>query len=270
MAFKPSQPQSIGGVLDTAFQIYKGSLPKVWPLCLLLVIGSLPPTLYMLFKGTPSLAGAGDPTAYVKGIFTDPLYWLIYLVSMIVLMCAMGAIYLKQDAIAADQDLPLGRALSIALGRTPSLVLSAILFVLAVAIGCVLLVIPGLILMVSLILVSAIVVLEASGPVAGLMRSHKLVWGHWWRTSAILTVAFIIVMVLYMAIGFVVALLTPFLARGVDPFAFALINSAVLNVIMQIVVMPFFIGLILSVYWDLKLRRDGGDLAARVNALSPA
>jgi hypothetical protein len=140
----------------------------------------------------------------------------------------------------------------------------------AVAIGCVLLLIPGLILMVSLMLFGAVVTLESRGPAGGLMRSHKLVWGHWWRTTAVLTVAFIIVVVIYAAIGFVVALILPFAARNLDPLVFSLINSTVLNVVIQVLVLPFFLGLMLSLYWDLKLRRDGGDLSDRLNALNPA
>jgi hypothetical protein len=103
-----------------------------------------------------------------------------------------------------------------------------------------------------------------------LLRSHKLVWGHWWRTTAVLTVAFIIVGVIYAALGFVVALILPFVARGADPLIFTLINSVVLNVVIQVLVLPFFLGLILSLYWDLKLRRDGGDLSERLDALNAA
>jgi hypothetical protein len=33
---------------------------------------------------------------------------------------------------------------------------------------------------------------------------------------------------------------------------------------------PFYIGLFLAIYWDLKLRKEGGDLAARVGSLNPA
>lgn len=271
MAFKPSQPQSIGGVLDIGFQVYKTSVAQIWPICILIAIGTLAPSLYMLFKvGSFAQSAPTEALAYMKQLFLDPVYWLCYLLSMAISSWAMGAIYLKQDAIASGTDLTLGQALALALRRTPSLVLAAILFMIAVAIGCVLLLIPGLILMVSLMLFGAVVTLEARGPAGGLMRSHKLVWGHWWRTTAVLTVAFIIVVVIYAAIGFVVALILPFAARNLDPLVFSLINSTVLNVVIQVLVLPFFLGLMLSLYWDLRLRRDGGDLSDRLNALNPA
>ena len=34
--------------------------------------------------------------------------------------------------------------------------------------------------------------------------------------------------------------------------------------------MPFFSAMLIAVYWDLKLRKEGGDLAARVGALNAA
>jgi hypothetical protein len=35
-------------------------------------------------------------------------------------------------------------------------------------------------------------------------------------------------------------------------------------------VTPFSTAVMIALYWDLKLRKEGGDLAARVNALSAA
>ena len=58
MAIQPAQPQSIGGVLDTTFQLYKASIGKVWPLCLLAAIGGSLPTIYMVTKG---LGNPNDP-----------------------------------------------------------------------------------------------------------------------------------------------------------------------------------------------------------------
>ena len=38
----------------------------------------------------------------------------------------------------------------------------------------------------------------------------------------------------------------------------------------NLLVMPFYVAMLIAVYWDLKLRKEGGDLAARVGALSAA
>jgi hypothetical protein len=40
--------------------------------------------------------------------------------------------------------------------------------------------------------------------------------------------------------------------------------------VIQIVLSPFYCALILAIYYDLKVRKEGGDLAARVGALNTA
>ena len=67
-----------------------------------------------------------------------------------------------------------------------------ILFTLAVMIGTLLLIIPGLILMVSLLLCFPTALFDRQGPGFRLTESHRLVWGNWWRTAAILSVGLII------------------------------------------------------------------------------
>ena len=164
----------------------------------------------------------------------------------------------------------MGSALQTSLGRLLPQVLTFILFSVAVGIGFVLLVIPGLILMLSLMLCWILVVLEGKGPMAALVGSHRLVWGNWWRTAAILTVGFIVLFVLYVAVAFVVGLIVPLVGFGSDPFMVAFIGGLVINGILYLLITPYYAGLLLSIYWDLKLRKEGGDLAARVGALGAA
>jgi hypothetical protein len=105
MAIQPGQPQGIGGVLDTAFQLYKSSLPVVWPISLLLAVVGMPPTLYWMFIGEPPT----DPDDIGANIgFTlgfdpaDPVGSAIGLISGALTVWMMGALYLKQRAVGVD------------------------------------------------------------------------------------------------------------------------------------------------------------------------
>jgi hypothetical protein len=152
-----------------------------------------------------------------------------------------------------------------------TLFVMSILFFIAVMIGLVLLLIPGFILLVSLMLAWNLAVLEGKGPLAALIESHRLVWGSWWRTATILTVGFVIAFIIYVAIGFVIAIALPLLRIGAqDAVLFQLASGVILGVIINLVVTPYYIALLTSIYWDLKLRKEGGDLAARVAALGAA
>jgi hypothetical protein len=75
-------------------------------------------------------------------------------------------------------------------------------------------------------------------------------------------------------VSLVLAAVMPILIRsGADAGALlfsTMVTSMVLGVLMALLVTPLYIAILLAVYWDLKLRKDGGDLAARVGALNPA
>lgn len=269
MAIQPTQPQSIGGVLDVSFQLYKASIGSVWPITLLLVLGSGAASGFLIMEGSIVTPDPDDPMAALA-IFNDPRYWLANLISVVMSMWCSGAMYLKQQAIATGSDLGVGGALTMALGRLLPQLLALILYAIAVTVGLILLIVPGFILMLSLMLCWILVVVEGKGPVAALSGSHRLVWGNWWRTTAVLTVGFIILIVLYLALAMVVGLVLPFVGLGDDPVMIGFVSGVVVSSVIYLLAMPYYSGLLLAIYWDLKVRKEGGDLAERVGALGAA
>jgi Uncharacterised protein family (UPF0259) len=267
MAIQPTQPQSIGGVLDTTFQLYKAALMPSIPLTLLLVIAGSPSSIYVM---THSSAGAADPLAMLA-LVQNPNYWLAALASMVGFMWLLAALYLKIGALGAGEDVSVGTALQKAIGRLPTLLLMMIVFMIVITIGFLLLLVPGLILTVTLALCFAPAVFEGKGPIDSLLESHRLVWGNWWRTAAILTVGFIVVMVIYMVAVLLIGAVTPLAAgSGENLTLVSSVAGMAIGALMSMLITPFYVGLAIATYWDLKLRKEGGDLAARVGALKPA
>jgi hypothetical protein len=269
MSIQPSQPQSIGGVLDTTFQLYKASLVKLIPLSLLMVIASSLQYVYVFARGG---ANPADPLAMLN-MMQGWGYWLSLLGGMIGSTWILSAAYLKIAAIGTGGELGSGAALQASLTRLPALFLMVILFTLALILGTLLLLIPGLILMVSLVLCFPTALFDGKGPVSALTESHRLVWGNWWRTAVMLTVGVIVIVVIYVVAGLIVGIVAPLLVIGGGPedaALFALVSVMLIVVFMSLLLTPFYISLATAIYWDLKLRKDGGDLAARVGALNPA
>jgi hypothetical protein len=269
MAIRPDQPQSIGGVLDVSFRLYKQAIGSVWPLSLLIVLASSPQTIYMLMRGSTPV----DPTDPLASLamFQSSGYWGAALLGFVLTLWVVAALYAREHAIGVDEDLGNGAALQLALGRLLPLVGMTFLFGLAVAVGMVLLLVPGMILLVTLILATNLLVIEGKGPIEALTGSHRLVWGNWWRTTAILTVGFIVVVIIYLALAMVIGIVVPLTGIGSsDPFIFGLVVSFLVGAVINLLVMPYYVALLIAIYWDLKLRREGGDLAARVNALGTA
>ena len=271
MSMQPTQPQSIGGVLDTTFQLYKASVVKMIPLSLLTVVAGSPASIYAFTQG-----GVGDPAnpfAMIE-MMSSMGYLLSALAGMIASLWMMSAAYLKISAIGMGGDLGIGPALQQSVTRLPVVVIMMLLFGIAVGIGCLLLLVPGLILMVSLALCFNTALFENKGPIDSLTESHRLVWGNWWRTAAIFTVGFIVIFVIYMLAALVIGLITPFIVFGAgasdNALLIGMVGGLLVGVLMSLLVTPFYISLAIATYWDLKLRKDGGDLAARIGALNPA
>jgi hypothetical protein len=257
-------------VLDTTFQLYKASVVKMLPLSLLTALAGTPQSFYMFTqRGTTDPA---DPLAMLS-MMSSGGYVLASLVAMIASMWMVSAAYFKVGAIGSGDDIGVGTALQKALTRLPVVLVMMILFGIALALGLVLLIIPGLILTVSLALCFNLALFENKGPIDALTESHRLVWGNWWRTTAILTVGFVIIFVFYLIAGLIIGVLTPLLVLGggaEDVWLISVVSGLLIGVLMSLLMTPFYVSLAIAIYWDLKLRKDGGDLAARVGALNAA
>jgi hypothetical protein len=266
MAIRPDQPQSIGGVLDTMLRLYRASLPSLMPICLVAAVASLPGSLYQLrFRAQLESRDLQQTFAALAAMFTDPLYWAVVVVGVLLQLWVIAALTRQLHAIGSDQPQSTKAALGDAVRPVGPLFLLWVLYFLVSLVGTLLLIIPGVILAVSLILGFILLLVEGKGPMAALWASHRLIWGCWWRTTAILTVGAIILAVVYMAVGLVIGLVLLFAEDSSQTFE--ILVSAATTFFATLVLVPLYPALLLAIYWDLKLRKQGGDLAARVGAL---
>jgi len=213
-----------------------------------------------------------DPTPglqTLQQIFNGEFFGLVGLI-MIVTLVVFAAILARMGAIAAGTECSIAESLGQALRRFPALLVAGILYSLVVGIGMVLLVIPGIILAVSLYGTMYLVVIDKLGPIAALKQSHKLVWGDWWRTATILSVALIIGMVVFVLIG-IIAGVVVVSGEAASPIAMTpLWYDLLLGPAVTAIVTPLMYAMPLVMLQDLKLRREGEDLVERVESLGPA
>jgi hypothetical protein len=110
---------------------------------------------------------------------------------------------------------------------------------------------------------SPVIVLEEHGPVTGLRRAVALLKGIWWRGFGIwlliLLLSFLLGLVLSLPFGIVVSILSATPAGESD----ALVNilSAVADTLSATVTWPFVAAATTLVYLDIRMRREGLDLA---------
>jgi hypothetical protein len=101
--------------------------------------------------------------------------------------------------------------------------------------------------------------------VGALGISWGLIEGHWWRAAMILTVGIIIVAVISVVFSTVGGLV--FIVHPVDPMSLIL-DQEVITAVERVFVTPMIPAVMVAMYYDFKLRREGGDLAARTKSLA--
>jgi hypothetical protein len=274
MAIRPTQPQRVDGVLDTAVKLSKASVVKVLPLSLLMTLVSTPGSIYVFVKGGVDLS---DPFGMIR-LMLSPGYLLVSIASCVGMMLIAAAVSLKMAAIASDGDMSTTAALLKALRHLPSLLVSLVLYVVVVAIGPFLLIVPilmsrsnsiavslGILLTivsiipgVSLLLFVGTNLFENKGPIAALTASHHLVWGKWWHTNAVLVVGTLVLIVIYVIAALLVGMVAAVQVLGggsTNLGLMSLVSDLLIGLVSSPVVTPFSVALFLAIYWDLQLRR---------------
>ena len=276
MYLRPTSPQLIGGVLDDSFRLLKASFTQVVGLA---IVASAIAGVWRLFDNTLDnlLAGTYDLEEASLQNFLPMLIG-----GFVGLYFHLG-IAARMFAFASNRPISILEALRRALLRFPALLLCVLAFILVVlapfllAIALVAVVgvagafgllalAPAFVALVYLYPASFLVVTANIGGAAALKRSVNLVRHNFWRALVILTVGSIVLTVVTMTFGMIgvaVAMLAG--AGSIDAVS---VDAAayLVEVVTGAVTMPFWIALSLALLRDLELRREGGDLAARIKA----
>jgi hypothetical protein len=193
---------------------------------------------------------------------------------------AWSALLLRQRGVVERSSTTLGREILETLRRLPSFVLATLLFFVLVGGDFALLtIIPKsyrTLVSVPIIVLSGYLAIVLSctwpavlvggrGPLAALIQSARLVWGNWGRVCAVFVVGAAAVMVLAILVAILIALVVPTLVSDI-PVMMAVYR--VLANAMVAVVAPFVGALLLAVYADLRVRREGLDLQQRIAGLA--
>ena len=177
-------------------------------------------------------------------------------------MILIGAVVYRLGAAAGMHEASAGQALARGVQCVLSLIGAAILYFLAMAGGLILLIIPGIILSLSLSFGFFAIVLDGESALGGLKRSHRLVWGNWWRTLAVVSVPVVIVMILYLGLG--IAFGATLVMSDGRPSSDVLITANLSEAAIGGITAPLIYSIMIAQYHDLKLRKEGHDLAARL------
>lgn len=295
----PSAPLPIGGVLDNWIRLFRGSFAGCWAFAL--IAGAAGAAVEFVITPTVPTPGVPRVQSYMQfwSGLRGPSVLLADILLIVISLLVYGALLTQQAAIVRGEELfSFSTALTKGVRRIPQmllggLVMMAIFMAMLVPAGIAAAVlfpfrrVPAVMALAVLLVIGLVILFiyvslrlqiwtavmfseNRSGP-ASLGRSWELVKGHWWRVMGIAFVSGVVIWVLSLAIGGTIGLVTGIMGiRGTSPDLLVrrmqLISAA--SEVAKLVTMPLLTAAWFAIYQDLRLRREGGDLAARTEALS--
>ncbi len=295
----PSAPLTIGGVLDDWLRLFRSSLGACWPLAL---IAAAAGALVQFSFIPPAPAPGLSPWQALLRSYATQSGSRLFLADIglgLITLLVYAAIFTQQAAsIRGEEPLSFGTALGKGLRRVPQMVLGWVLLVLIVVaiwipagIGAAVLIpfrhSPGAMMLAALGLIAFLIVTiyvmvrlqlwlavmfaeNRSGP-SSLGRSWDLVKGHWWRVTGIGFVSGIVIGILVWATSAVIGIAAGalgFHGSAPDLLVRRIQFIGAVSQVVRLLTMPLLTAVWLAIHHDLILRREGGDLAARAEALS--
>jgi hypothetical protein len=250
MYVRPIAPLPNRGVIDTAIALYRESFRQCLPIALL---GSLASAAFGLFVvDFAHRSGAGNSPLAMLEVYGEPPVLAAGLLQSVLALAFFGALVAIQNAIATGAACPnLMQALGIGFTRLGRGVIAAILSTALILIGFFVLLVPGLYYLGALCLWPVAIYADNAGAIQSLHLSRTLIRGHWWRSSSILSVAGLIVLVCSLVALLVSGLLA---ALWGSDTASAESVAEVVTALANVVVLPMLPAALVAVYQDLKLR----------------
>lgn len=270
--YPPQRPLSIGEIIDATFRIFRVTLVKCLPYALVAVVVEQLPNIYYISKG-------GGLVQAMLMAFEDPRALVLNCIALVIVVFLCSAVLLRQRMLITGGVASRGSELAAVLRRMPALVLLGILWSVAVfgwlalallfsgplrlAVAIVML-LPGSVVMIALCVSWPALILTGRTALESLTYSWRLTSGSLWRLSSVFAVAVILVFALDLFIAMVTATISMVFAHG-DVVIISAVTATAL-VVLRAIVLPFYGALLLVVFGDLVVRKEGTDLAQRISA----
>ena len=257
------RPLAVGEIIDVAIKIWRKHLPTlarivfvvVAPVQILsaLVAASVTPsdtTFETVDPNAELTVDTGALAAWLAGMFTAQL------LSALAVLIASAAVVRAVSTAYLGGTPEWRESLRAASGRLGSLIWLACLMAAGLGLALVALVVPFFWLGVSWSLAFPVLIAEGLRGTGALGRSFRLVQGRWWPTFGALVLAFMLQffvdLVLHLPLGLLFVM-------DADSLA-GLTVSTVVSVISSVLTTPFMAAVLVLVYFDLRVRKEGFDL----------
>lgn len=237
-----TRPRSISEIVDASFRFYRARFGDLLVVSALLLV----------------------PPALVAAVAPDWLALTIKFVSNWMYLIVEGAVaILVAASLERSETLSAGDVLR-ALGRKAGTVIAvSIVSGLMVMIGTILLVIPGIIAAAWTMVALPVAAIEGLASGASITRSRELARGRLGHVLGTMLLVWLIAMALVLGVAFALGILMALVSAP----------TRLTDMITQLVMVPLFplIGVAVTLlYYDLRVRSEGADVSAMIDALPVA
>jgi hypothetical protein len=129
------------------------------------------------------------------------------------------------------------------------------------------LILPGIWLGVAFSLAGPVLVLERLGPLASMGRSFNLISGRWWASFATLLLTVLLLLVLGIIVGVVFGAVIGLVVG--DSVAAGATANFIIDMISNVVGIPFFAAILVILYYDRRVRKEGLDMQLQAGGPDP-
>jgi hypothetical protein len=269
------RPLNLGETLDASIKIVRARWKT---LAMVMVVIALPLEIanVVIISSTTDVYQAGttfsttnttkttysDEGAYFAGqVAILALTFLSYLLGTVACYRAVSATYLNRETSARE-------SLSYAASRLGATLWLTIVFVAGILAGFVAFIVPGIYLSIAWAVAYPVMLVEGAGGFAALRRSYQLTRGRWWATLGRLVVAYILVSVISTVASALFIVPAGLLVDDTSTGALILEHAA--SFVVSLLTTPFVAAVTTLVYFDLRVRKEGFDLAVLAERMGGA
>jgi len=262
----PLRQMGIGELIDGAVKLFR----RDWLVLIGIAAFVLVPVTYIQVWVTQNVVGSLNEFATQEefAAMTSQVILITLVFVAVQVLIVQPFLVAAISRAAADaylgERVTLGRTLRYALSRLPAILWITIIASVVTIIGFILLIIPGIIALVRLALAPAVLVVEDVRGTKAVGRSWRLTAGHFWRVLGTLILSGLI-----SAIGAaIIQIPTEFAAVALGPDGWPV--SALGAALASALITPFSLLIVVLLYFDLRVRREGYDIEVMAQELAPA
>jgi uncharacterized membrane protein len=275
------RPLNFGEVLDTSFNLFKRNFKAVVLVSAVIMVPlSLLGAAAAAGLAPSDLSALEDPNADIEdilGVFGGffgalGLGSLLQIVGSILVQAATTRIYSESYR---GGSMSAGDALRHGMSRLPGMLGLTLLTTIGTFLGIILCIAPGVWLYAAWGVAPAALIAEPTSATKALGRSFNLVKGNWWRVFGLLVLAAVLVGVITGAVTAPLQIGATFGSGFADnpefvfSGAYLALNTLVTGVVTAIT-LPFTAAVVVAIYYDLRVRKEGYDLERLIADLGAA